>query len=347
MTNNQLDQEYNNVSDIRFAIIGCGRIAQRHAEHIRSRGVLVAVCDEVKEKADQLANEYNATAYYSIDKLLKTETGIDVVSICTPNGLHAEHSIKALNAGCHVLCEKPMALVAHDCELMIKAANESRKRLFIIKQNRYNPPVVAVKKALDEERLGKIYSIQLNCFWNRGSDYYTNSWKGTKKLDGGTLFTQFSHFIDLLYWMIGDVVDVQSMIHNYKHPEIEFEDTGVVMLKFANGALGGINYTVNSFAKNMEGSLTIFGEKGTVKIGGQYLNELEYQQIQDYKIGDLSGGNNANEYGTYQGSMSNHDRVYDNLIDVLQYNGSITTSAWEGLKTVSIIEKIYSTAITV
>jgi UDP-N-acetyl-2-amino-2-deoxyglucuronate dehydrogenase len=331
---------------MRFAIIGCGRIAQRHAKHISSRGVLAAVCDIVKEKAEQLANEYKATPYFTIEDLLKEETDLDVVTVCTPNGFHAGHSIKVLQAGLHVLCEKPMALSTPECELMIKAADEAEKRLFIIKQNRYNPPVVAVKKALDEGRLGKIYSIQLNCFWNRGIDYYTNSWKGTLKLDGGTLFTQFSHFIDLLYWMLGDIIDVQSMMQNYAHRgTIEFEDTGVVMLKFANGAMGTINYTVNSYEKNMEGSLTIFGEKGTVKIGGQYLNELEYQNIQDYKIGSLPAGNTANQYGSYQGSMSNHDKVYDNLIDVLQHNGSMTTSAWDGLKTVSIIEKIYSAAV--
>jgi UDP-N-acetyl-2-amino-2-deoxyglucuronate dehydrogenase len=333
---------------IRFAIIGCGRIAQRHAAHINNKGMLVAVCDVVKEKANQLGKEYNAIPYYSIEELLKSESTLDVITICTPNGLHAEHSIKALQAGFHVLCEKPMALKTRDCELMIRAADEAGKRLFIIKQNRYNPPVVAVKKALDEGRLGKVYSIQLNCFWNRRKDYYSNSWKGTRQMDGGTLFTQFSHFIDLLYWMLGDVAVMQSMMHNYDHQGvIEFEDTGVVMLQFVSGAMGAINYTVNSYDKNMEGSLTIFGERGTVKIGGQYLNELEYQNIQDYKIGDLPVGNTANEYGTYQGSMSNHDKVYDNLIDVLLHNGSMTTSAWEGLKTVSIIEKIYSAALSV
>ncbi|WP_207511666.1 Gfo/Idh/MocA family protein [Longitalea luteola] len=331
---------------IRFAIIGCGRIAQRHAAHITNRGVLAAVCDVVKERADELARQYDATAYYTIEELLKREAGLDVVSVCSPNGLHAEHSIKALEAGSHVLCEKPMALRVADCESMIKAADKAGKRLFIIKQNRYNPPVEAVKRVLDEGRLGKIYSVQLNCFWNRGADYYANSWKGSLKMDGGTLFTQFSHFIDLLYWMLGDIIQVRSMMHNYAHQGIiEFEDTGAVLLQFANGAMGTINYTVNSYGKNMEGSLTIFGEKGTVKIGGQYLNELEYQHIQDYKIENLPVGNIANQYGTYQGSMSNHDKVYDNLLDVLHNNGSMTTSAWDGLKTVSIIEKIYSTAV--
>jgi len=333
---------------IRFAIIGCGRIAQRHAQHINNKGELVAVCDVVKEKANQLAGEYKVTPYYNIDELLQHEKEVDVISVCTPNGLHAEHSIKALKAGFHVLCEKPMALRVTDCEQMIAASEAAGKRLFIIKQNRYNPPVAAVKKALDKGRLGKVYSIQLNCFWNRGVDYYANSWKGTLALDGGTLFTQFSHFIDLVYWMMGDVQRVQAIISNYAHQDvIEFEDTGVINLQFVTGAIGTINYTVNSYGRNMEGSLTIFGEKGTVKIGGQYLNELEYQHIQNYTIANLPAGNRANEYGTYQGSMSNHDKVYDNLLEVLQYNGTMTTSAAEGLKTVAIIEKIYREAVRI
>jgi UDP-N-acetyl-2-amino-2-deoxyglucuronate dehydrogenase len=331
---------------IKFGIIGCGRIAQRHAEHISKKGKLVAVCDIIKEKAEQLAVPYCAKVYYDVDELLRNADGIDVLSICSPNGLHAQHAISALNAGYHVLCEKPMALSVHECGEMIKAAERNNKRLFAIKQNRFNPPVEAVKKALDEGRLGKIYSIQLSCFWNRNPDYYLNSWKGTLKLDGGTLYTQFSHFVDLLYWLVGDVRQVKAMMANYAHQGIiEFEDTGVVILEFYNGAIGTINYTVNSYGKNMEGSLTIFGEKGTVKIGGQYLNELEYQHIQGYKIENLPEGNKANNYGTYQGSMSNHDKVYDNLVEVLQKNAAISTSSFEGLKTVEIIEKIYREAI--
>jgi len=335
-------------SKIKFAIIGCGRIAQRHAEHINNKGLLVAVCDVVKEKADELGKKYNAKVYYSLEDLLRSEKEIDVVSICSPNGLHAEHAIKSLQAGIHVLCEKPMAISVYDCGEMIKAAEKTNKRLFAIKQNRFNPPVEAVKKALDEGRLGKVYSVQLSCFWNRNPDYYQNSWKGTLKLDGGTLYTQFSHFVDLLYWMVGDVKNVNALMANYSHKGIiEFEDTGVVILEFYNGAIGTINYTVNSFQKNMEGSLTIFGEKGTVKIGGQYLNELEYQNIEGYRIENLPEGNKANNYGNYQGSMSNHDKVYDNLIEVLRNGASISTNSFEGLKTVEIIEKIYKAAANV
>lgn len=332
-------------SNIKFAIVGCGRIAQRHAEHINNRGILAAVCDNVKEKADKLAATYNAKAYYDLETMLREEAGLTVLSVCSPNGLHAQHAITGLNNGVHVLCEKPMALTANDCGEMIKAAERANKRLFAIKQNRFNPPVEAVKKALDEGRLGKIYSIQLSCFWNRNPDYYHNSWKGTLDMDGGTLYTQFSHFVDLLYWMAGDVKHVQAMMGNFAHQGIiEFEDTGVVLLQFNSGAIGTINYTVNSYRKNMEGSLTIFAEKGTVKIGGQYLNELEYQEIEGYRIENLPEGNKPNNYGNYMGSMSNHDKVYDNLIEVLEKNAPISTSSFEGLKTVEIIEKIYSAA---
>jgi UDP-N-acetyl-2-amino-2-deoxyglucuronate dehydrogenase len=330
---------------IKFVIVGCGRIAQRHAEHINNNGLLLAVCDISKDKADSLASLYNCKAYYSINEMLLLEKEIDVVSICSPNGLHAEHSIKALNAGFHVICEKPLAINVHDCGEMIKAAEKANKRLFAIKQNRFNPPVSAVKVAIDEGRLGRIYSVQLSCFWNRNNDYYHNSWKGTKDLDGGTLYTQFSHFIDLLYWLVGDVKNAQAFTGNYLHKGIiEFEDTGVVALEFYNGAIGTVNYTVNSFEKNMEGSLTIFAENGTVKIGGQYLNELEYQNIKDYKIENLPEGNKPNNYGNYFGSMSNHDKIYENLVDVLQNGGTISTNAFEGLKTVEIIDKIYLSA---
>jgi predicted dehydrogenase len=332
-------------SKLRFAIVGCGRIAQRHAEHIAAKAVLVAVCDIDPEKAEFLAKQYGVRAYYSLERLLQEESGLDVISVCTPNGLHAEHSIQALNHGVNVLCEKPMALTVAECGRMLMAAEKNNRRLFAIKQNRYNPPVAAVKKLIDEGRLGAIHSIQLSCFWNRNEAYYADSWKGTLKLDGGTIYTQFSHFIDLLYWMVGDVEEVKAMMDNFQHRQsIEFEDTGVVILRFSSGAIGTINYTVNSYGKNMEGSLTIFAEKGTVKIGGQYLNELEYQQIEGVKIENLPEGNKPNNYGTYVGSMSNHNLVYDNVIEVMENGGSITTSAFEGMKTVEIIQKIYAAA---
>jgi len=328
-----------------FAIIGCGNIAKRHAEQIQTSGKLAAVCDIIRSKAEELGKQYNVEVFSSIEELFANKKGIDVAVICTPNGFHAVHSIISLRAGCHVLCEKPMAIKAADCRAMMQEAEKAGKHLFVVKQNRFNPPVVAIKKLLDEKKLGTIYSIQLNCFWNRDTKYYENSWKGTMMLDGGTLFTQFSHFIDLIYWMIGDVKQAKVFKKNFAHQDIiEFEDTGVVILEFENGVVGTMNYTVNSFKKNMEGSLTIFGEKGTVKIGGQYLNVLEYQQIQDHVIPSLLAGNKANEYGFYQGSMSNHDKVYKNLVDVINNNAAMAVRSRDGLKTVEIIEKIYAAA---
>jgi UDP-N-acetyl-2-amino-2-deoxyglucuronate dehydrogenase len=331
---------------LKFAIVGCGKIADRHAEQISHLAKLIAVCDIVNSSAENLGRKYGANVYNDYERMLSEEKEIDVISVCTPNGLHSQHSIKAFREGFHVLCEKPMAISVFDCGEMIKEAEKANKRLFVVKQNRYNPPVMALKKALDENRLGKLLSVQLNCFWNRNTEYYSQSdWKGTLKLDGGILYTQFSHFIDLLYWMLGDVKYCHAYTRNLNHiNQIEFEDCGVAILEFFNGVIGTINFTINSFNKNMEGSLTIFGEDGTIKIGGQYLNELEYQNINGFKISDLPPGNPPNSYGQYTGSMSNHNMVYQNVIDVLRNNGMIGTNGFEGLKTVEIIDKIYSAA---
>ncbi|MBC7422424.1 MAG: Gfo/Idh/MocA family oxidoreductase [Ferruginibacter sp.] len=324
-----------------FVIIGCGRIAWRHAEQMAKVANVKAVCDIVPAKANELAKTYNATPYYTIESLLEIEIGIALASICTPNGLHAAHSIQALKAGINVLCEKPLCINSNDGGKMITAAKEAGKKLFVVKQNRYNPPVIFLKKLLTQNKLGKVFSFQVNCFWNRPPEYYT-SWKGTKRLDGGTLFTQFSHFIDLLYWLLGDVKEVKKISRNFAHPTIEFEDSGVVLFDMVDGAIGSLNYTVNSFAKNMEGSITIFAEKGTIKIGGQYLNELEYFNVAGMEPPILPNGNVANGYGFYQGSMSNHDKVYENLLLALENDNHIFANAEEGLKTVAIIEQIYA-----
>ena len=327
-----------------FAIVGCGRIARRHAEQIKRVGTLAAVCDIDITAADELSRAFGARPYYSIESLLASEPGLDVVSICTPNGLHAHHSILALKAGCHVLCEKPLSISVSDAREMIEAAQQSGKMLFVVKQNRFNPPVQVVKQWLTDGTLGRIHSFQVNGFWNRPREYYLQSWKGTRDLDGGTLFTQFSHFVDLLYWFLGEVKSVRSFIRNFEHPFIDIEDTGVAILEMTNGAIGTLNYTVNSFQKNMEGSITLFGEKGTVKIGGQYLNTLEYQNLQSGAETPIPEGKPANQYGFYQGSMSNHDKVYENLVMALQQPGYELASAHDGLKTVEIICQIYGQA---
>lgn len=325
----------------KFAIIGCGRIAPRHAENILKVGELVAVCDTDKEKADAFAEQYAVKAYYSIDDLLKSKTDIDVVSVCTPNGFHAEHAIKALQARKHVLCEKPMCITSVAAWQMADTAHFFRKKLFIVKQNRYNPPIQQVKKDLEAQKYGNIYSFQINCFWNRSQEYYNGDWRGTKDLDGGTLYTQFSHFIDVLYWFLGDVEEVKGFKNNFaQNKHVEIEDTGVVAVKMKNGVLGTLNFTVNSFQKNQEGSFTLFGEKGSVKIGGQYLNTLEWYATESGETPELAPHTTANDYGHYQGSMSNHDKVYESLVAALDSNGSLL-EARDAVKTIEIIEKIY------
>ncbi len=329
-----------------FGLIGCGRIAQRHVKMMEPYGQLRAVCDIIPEKAAALADKYNAHSYATIEAFLQHEKDLDLVAICTPNGWHAQHSISCLEKGFHVLCEKPMALSVTDCRLMMAAAEQNDKLLFVVKQNRYNPPVVAVKQLLEKNALGKISSMQLNCFWNRSAAYYRPAtWKGSLDMDGGILFTQFSHFMDLVYWFLGDVKNLHAYSGNFLHEnEIAFEDTCVVIAGFLSGVLGTMHFTINSYDQNMEGSLTLFGEKGTIKIGGQYLNELEYQHLAGEKITDLPPGNPPNEYGHYTGSMSNHDKVYAHVCAALLSDKKITTNAFDSMKTVELIEKIYAAA---
>jgi len=238
-----------------------------------------------------------------------------------------------------------MAINSAEARQMIEAEKRTGKKLFVVKQNRYNPPVVLVKRLIDEKKLGQIFNFQLNCFWNRPVSYYQSSWKGTLKMDGGILFTQFSHFIDLLYWLLGDVSVSNGVRKNFMHKNcIEFEDTGVASLQMKNGAMGAINYTINSSSKNMEGSLTLFGEKGTVKIGGQYLNELEYFSVEGESRPSLHESKPANQYGFYEGSMSNHDKVYNHLIKALSDPSHIFINSEQTLKTIEIIEKIYNSS---
>jgi len=335
------------VDKIPFAIVGCGRIGTRHAEHITRMAYLNSVCDIDDDALNKMKSRYpHVHTYHSIEEMLEKDHDSRVVNICTPNGLHAEHTIKALKAQRHVVCEKPMALTVNDAQEMIDVAHASKKHLFIVKQNRFNPPVRKVKEVMDKGQLGTIFSAQINCFWNRNFRYYNDSpWKGSKALDGGILFTQFSHFIDILLWFLGDVDldSISAYSKNYIHNDtIEFEDTLVAIFKFQQGALATIHCTINSFDKNMEGSITLFGEKGTVKIGGQYLNVLEYQNIKDLRIEDIKEFRPANDYGYYQGSMSNHDKVIENVLDVLNHNGKVAVNGYEGLKTVEIIEHIYN-----
>lgn len=335
---------------ITFGLIGFGKIGERHADHIMAHpeARLHSVFDIKADRLNLFRNKYKGIQPYDSLKGILADPEIDIVSICTPNASHAEIAIAAMKAGKHVLVEKPMAISKVDCEGMIHIALKTGKSLFVVKQNRFNPPVQAVKELLDAGRLGRIYSVAVNCYWNRSEWYYKSSdWKGKKAIDGGTLYTQFSHFVDVIYYLLGDMQILHAQMANVSHRGlIEFEDTGVVsfLLKESN-APGVIHYTTSAYQKNMEGSITLFAENATIKIGGKYLNIIEYQATSGFDIGDLPRGAAANNYGDYEGSMSNHDQVIDNVIQTLQGKMEIMTNAYDGLKTVEIIENIYQVAV--
>lgn len=332
---------------IHFGIIGCGNIGSRHAKHINNHpeAELGGVFDTKTDKSEKVATEHNSTAYYSYEEML-ANPDIQIINVCSPNGLHKEHAIQALLAGKHVLVEKPMALDRDDCEEMITTAMKQDKRLYVVKQNRFNPPIVAVKELIDSGKLGDVYNVNVNCYWNRNENYYnTSDWKGSQDLDGGTLFTQFSHFVDIFYYLLGDITDINGNIANVNHGDmIDFEDTGNFNFRFKSGALGSFNYTTSCFEKNMEGSITIFAENATIKVGGQYLNTIDYQATNGFDIIDLPQGGTPNDYGTYKGSMSNHDKVIENVVDTLNGRSQIMTNAMEGMKVVDIIQKMYRSA---
>lgn len=324
-----------------FALIGCGKIAPRHAAEMVKHGYLAAVCDIIPGRADAFAAQYAAKAFYSIDDLLKNEKA-DIVAICTPNGLHAEHTVRALKAGSHVLCEKPLCISSSDAAGMINVARASGKKLFVVKSTRYNPALVSLKQILDTGQLGKLYSFQLNCFWNRPAEYYKDSWRGSRDLDGGTLYTQFSHYIDALLWLFGDMESVSGFRNNMAHQDtIAFEDSGTVAMRLKNGMIGGLNWSLNTYNKNMEVSLSLLAEKGSLRIGGEYMNKLEYE-LTDGATLQVHPGGTANDYGFYKGSMSNHDKIYENLVRALQDDTHPFTQAADGLKTVETIERIYN-----
>jgi UDP-N-acetyl-2-amino-2-deoxyglucuronate dehydrogenase len=324
-----------------FGLIGCGRIGVRHAALIPRYGRLEAVCDVDQARLEQLTGDAGVRKYREMSELLAAER-LDVLVVCTPNGLHAAQSIAALRSGSHVLCEKPMAIRSTDARAMVDAAERSGRKLFVVKQNRYNPPVVELRRLLDKGLLGTILSVQVNGYWNRPAAYYGHGWHGTRELDGGMLYTQFSHFIDLLQWLFGMPDQVKAMLANANHRGImPTEDQAIISMSFPGGMQAGLHFTVNAHGRNMEGSITVFGSKGTVKVGGPYLNEWVYQDVEGYEAPVIPRGNPANDYGAWSGSMSNHDKVYANLLDVLAGRATMDVTAEDGLRTVEIIESIY------
>jgi UDP-N-acetyl-2-amino-2-deoxyglucuronate dehydrogenase len=330
---------------IKFGVVGQGHIGKRHAEMIRRNpeAELIAVCDVVPKEQLGIA-DMKEKFYSSVEELLEKHPEVEVINICTPNGLHAKHSLSAIEAGKHIVCEKPMALTKADCESIIFKALQKHKTVFCVMQNRFSPPSVWLKQIVEEKIIGDVYMVQLNCYWNRDERYYKKGgWKGLQKLDGGTLFTQFSHFIDIMYWLFGDMKDIQAKFNDFNHKDLtEFEDSGFVNFNFTNGGMGSINYSTSVWNTNLESSITIIGSKGSVKVGGQYMDKVEACNIKDYTMPELAPTNPANDYGAYKGSANNHHHIIENVIDTLKGRNTMNTNALEGLKVVDIIERIYA-----
>ena len=329
---------------VKFAVIGAGHIGKRHAEMIMRNpdAELVAISDILPAEKLGLEN-YPVPYFNSAEALFNSGLEFDVVNVCSPNGLHASHSILALENKKHIVCEKPMGLSKAECEQVIYTALRVSRQVFCVMQNRYSPPSVWIKDVIEKQLLGDIYMVQLNCYWNRDERYYKkDSWKGSADLDGGTLFTQFSHFIDIMFWLFGDIKDIQGKFNDFNHADLTaFEDSGLVSFNFVNGGMGSLNYSTSVWDQNLESSITIIGKKGSIKIGGQYMNEVEHCHIENYQMPELAAANPANDYGHYKGSAANHHYVIQNVIDTLKGRTSATTNALEGLKVVEIIERIY------
>ncbi len=329
---------------VKFAVVGCGHIGKRHIEMImrNPETELVAVCDILPEDKLNISH-LNIPFYQSISSLLESNLNFDVLNVCTPNGLHAEQAILTLKNNKHVVIEKPMALNKIDCLHVIDVANQKQKKVFCVMQNRFSPPSVWIKNIVENKLLGNIYIVQVNCFWNRDERYYyTDTWHGKADLDGGTLFTQFSHFIDTMVWLFGDIKNIQTKFADFNHQQLTaFEDSGLIQFDFCNGGMGTINYSSSVYDSNYESSIRIIGELGTVEIGGQYMNEVKFCNIKDYNKPELEKTGEANNYGAYTGSASNHHHIIQNIVDVLNNNGKIATTAEEGMLVVDIIERIY------
>lgn len=315
----------------KFAIVGCGRIAKRHAEILVKAGNVAAVCDIRKERADAFAEAFGAKAYGNVDHLLKEQTALDLVVICTPNGLHAEHIIKSLQAGYDVLAEKPLCLTKAAAWQIVETEKYCRRRLLMVQSVRYNPLLQGLKKQLDKNAFGKIYCFHLSCVWNRPPEYFTD-WHGKLFPDGGLLYNQFSHYLDALLMFFGEIEEAKGFTANLAHQtSVEFEDSGVVALQMKSGALGSLQWTVNAFQKNFEIALTIVAEKATLRIGGDYLNKVEAVQ----------SGEPLSLKSFEKGSVNFHEAMYAELLCSSNETPPDFPGVFEGLKTVETIEKIY------
>lgn len=329
---------------IKIALVGCGRISEKHLGAISEHNAnleLESVCD-IEPAALQKAKELTrVTGYSNLEELLK-KSSAEVVTLCTPSGIHAEQACQIAASGRHVVTEKPMATRWNDGLRMVKACDDAKVRLFVVKQNRFNETLQALKHAVEQKRFGKIYLANINVFWSRPQSYYDSAkWRGTWEFDGGALMNQASHYIDLLPWLFGPVESVHAMTATLGR-DIETEDTGVMNLKWRNGALGSVSVTMLTYPKNLEGSITVIGEKGTVKVGGIAVNEIQHWEFADSREEDKNI-KQAN-YSTNSVYGFGHPRYYENVINVLRGKGDPETCGREGLKSLEVLIAAYLSA---
>ena len=332
---------------IRLVLVGCGRISERHLEAIDAHPELslVAVSDEVPARARAVGEKQGVPAFTSYAAMLK-ETDADAAIICTPSGLHPRHGIMAAERGLHVICEKPMATRLEEADQLVKTCDDAGVHLFVVKQNRLNPGVQLLKRAVETGRFGRIYMASVRVFWNRPQSYYDMApWRGTWEFDGGAFMNQASHYVDLIQWLMGPVESVSAKTATLGR-RIESEDTGAAILRFRSGALGVLETTMLTYPRNLEGSITIIGEKGTVQIGGTALNRVEQWQFAEYDDDDREAEalrvapDPLSVYG------SGHRPYYDNVVRVLRGEAAPGTDGREGRKSLELILGIYESART-
>ena len=334
-------------SPFRLVLVGCGRISERHFDAIADRPELqlVAVADESVDRARIASERLGIPAFTSYAAML-AETEADVAVICTPSGLHPRHGIMAAERGLHVVVEKPMATRLEEADALVRACDQSGVHLFVVKQNRLNPGIQLLKRALDRGRFGRVFLANTTVRWNRPQAYYDAApWRGTWEFDGGAFMNQASHYVDMIQWLIGPVESVSAKTATLAR-RIESEDTGVALLRFRNGALGVIEVTMLTYPRNLEGSITVIGEKGTVKVGGTALNRIEHWEFAEYDDDDReadalrAASNPLSVYG------SGHRPYYDNVVRVLLGEASAGTDGREGRKSLELLLGIYEAART-
>jgi len=330
---------------VRFVICGFGHIGQRHAAMIAQNpeSTLAAVID-IDPAMGAVAALYGAPIYPTLENYLADGPAAEVLTIATPNNCHAAQALQGIAAGYHVVLEKPMGLTKASCEAVLFAALQAQRLVFCVMQNRYSPPAVWLKEVVMSGILGQLYLVQVNCYWNRDHRYYIpGGWKGRQATDGGTLFTQFSHFVDMVYWLFGDVTNIEARFYDFNHAALtEFEDSGLITFQLPGGAAGSFNYSTAVYDANLESSLTLLAQHGSIKVGGQYMNQVQHCHIKNYQMPTLPEASPANDYGHYKGSAANHHYVIENVVNTLKGRTVATTNALEGLKVVEIIENIYA-----